>query len=79
MLDTGADRVGRPPRTPAPHASLPSFVKIARRLSNVPNFPSGAGQASVSIHSRAARVRNLICASVGKRVGCRFAKTRAGL
>ena len=63
-----------PPRTPTPHASLLSFVKIARRLSNVSNFPSGVGWASVSIHSGSARVRNLICATVGKRVGCRFAK-----
>lgn len=74
MLDTGADRVGRPPRTPTAHASLLLFVKIARRLSNVSNFPSGAGRASASIHSGAARVRNLICATAGKRIGCRFAK-----
>ena len=34
------------------------------------NFPSGAGRASVSIYSGLARVRNVICATVGKRVGC---------
>ena len=34
------------------------------------NFPSGAGRALVSIGS--ALVRNVFCATVGKRVGCSF-------
>ena len=60
-----------PPRTPTPPASLLSFLKTACSLSNLSNFPSGAGQASVSIYSGSA-MRNVICATVGKRVGCAF-------
>ena len=41
-------------------------------VSNVPNFPSGAGRASISIYSRSCRVRNVIHGTVGTRVGCGF-------
>ena len=36
------------------------------------NFPSGASQALVTIYSGSARVQNVICATVGKWVGCSF-------
>lgn len=41
-------------------------------LSNVSNFPSGAGWASVLVYSRSTWVRKVICATVGKKVGCGF-------
>lgn len=36
------------------------------------SFPSGAGRVSVSIYSRSARMRNVICVTVGKQVGYKF-------
>ena len=44
------------------------------------NFPSGAGQVSVSIYSGSARVWNVICATVRKQAGAGLQnKTCAGL
>ena len=56
-----------PPRTPIPHAGLLSFLKWCPST-----FPWGAGWVSVLIYSGSARVRIVICATVGKRVGCDF-------
>ena len=49
----------RPPWTPIPHSVLFSLLKIASVL-----------RASVSIYSGSARIRNVICATVRKRVEC---------
>ena len=42
------------------------------------NFPLGAGWVSVSVYSGLARVWNVICVTVGKRVGCRFKSSSYG-
>ena len=57
----------RPPRTSIPHLAYFHFQKLRPS-----NFPSGACRASVTIYRGSAQVRNVICATVGKRVGCSF-------
>lgn len=42
------------------------------QLSKVSNIPLGVGRAAVSICSELAWVKNVICATIGKWVGCGF-------
>ena len=55
------------PELPFPTLAYFHFEKLL-----LSNCPSDAGRASVSVYSRSARARNVICATVGKRIGCGF-------
>ena len=54
------------------HQAKHHMMKFPGVLSNVSNFPSGAGRVSISIYSGSGRVRNVSHATVGTQVGCSF-------
>ena len=55
-----------------PELPFPSWLTFTYKKLGLSNFPSDAGRASVTIHSGSARVQNVICATVGKRVRFSF-------
>ena len=57
---------------PLPELPFPTLAYFHFKKLRQSNFALGAGWALVSIYSRSARVRNVICATGRKWVGCCF-------